>query len=55
MHYSEWISAVADRLVELGVPIDEVNEEITDFPWFQERFDDDALADVTATSISTYS
>jgi hypothetical protein len=48
MHYSEWISAVADRLIELGVPIDEViDEEVTDFPWFKERFEDDALAEVT--------
>lgn len=48
MQYVEWIAAVADRLIELGVPADEVNEEVTDFPWFKERFDDDALPEVTA-------
>lgn len=48
MPYSEWISAVADRLLKLGVPIDEINEEVSDFPWFKERFDDEALAVVTA-------
>lgn len=48
MHYSEWISAVADRLIELGVPADEVNEEVSDFPWFMERYKDEALARVTA-------
>jgi hypothetical protein len=47
MHYSEWISAVADRLIELGVPADEVNEEVSDFPWFMERYEDEALARVT--------
>jgi len=48
MQYTEWIAVVANRLIELGVPADEVNEEVIDFPWFMERYEDEALARVTA-------
>lgn len=48
MQYTQWIAVVADRLIELGVPADEVNEEVIDFPWFMERYEDEALARVTA-------
>ncbi|MNG14789.1 hypothetical protein D3C84_985730 [compost metagenome] len=30
------------------MPADEVNEEVIDFPWFMERYEDEALARVTA-------
>ncbi len=43
MQYNQWIAVVADRLIELGV-----NEEVIDFPWFMERYEDEALASVTA-------
>nr|WP_248697806.1 zincin-like metallopeptidase domain-containing protein [Pseudomonas syringae] len=46
--YQTWIRDVAIRLVELGVPVDEVEEEVTDLPWFQERFNDGAFPGVTA-------
>ncbi|MBU0521654.1 MULTISPECIES: hypothetical protein [Pseudomonas] len=48
MQYNQWIAVVADRLIELGVPADEVNEEVIDFPWFMDRHEDEALARVTA-------
>lgn len=48
LRYETWIGLVADRLMELGVPADEVNEHVIDFPWYRDRFDHDASAWVTA-------
>ena len=48
LRYDMWIALVADRLMELGVPADEVNEHVIDFPWYGDRFNDDALPWVTA-------
>lgn len=48
MRYDMWIALVADRLMELGVPADEVSEHVIDFPWFRDRFDDNAFAWPTA-------
>lgn len=48
MQYKEWIEFVVDRLIELGVPADEVSEHVIDFPWFKERYEDEAIAKVTA-------
>ncbi|MBX8557059.1 hypothetical protein K5D56_21580 [Pseudomonas cichorii] len=48
LRYDMWIALVADRLMELGVPVDEVCEHVIDFPWFRDRFDDNAFAWPTA-------
>lgn len=48
MRYDMWLVMVADRLIELGVPADEVSEYVIDFSWFSDRFDDHALAWSTA-------
>ena len=46
--YKDWERAVAIRLVEQGVPLADVGDELQDFPWFKERYDAGAFAEITA-------
>jgi len=48
LRYDMWIALVADRLMVLGVPADDVSDHVIDFPWFRDRFVDDAFPWVTA-------
>lgn len=46
--YKDWTLEVAVRLVEQGVPLSDVGDELQDLFWLKERYEDGALAHVTA-------
>lgn len=46
--FEDWEREVAVRLVQQGVPLSDVGDELQDLPWLKERYEAGALADVTA-------